>query len=178
MAKIIFIIGGVRSGKSDYAQQLAESLSGPHGYLATCTAGDDELAVRIKKHQEKRNKKIWSTIEEPIELAGTLGNCEKYQTVLVDCLTLWVCNLMFSPEYETTPMSEDNLIERCAEVVEAAANFDGTVIFVTSETGMGIVPDNAISRLYRDLLGICNQEIARAADSVKLIVAGLPVKLK
>ncbi len=178
MSRIVLITGGGRSGKSAYAQNLAESLRGNRVYVATCPVMDDELAERVRKHKEARSRRQWVTIEEPVALADVLHQATSYQVVLVDCLTLWVNNLMYHAEQSGEALTEEDISDRCRDVLTACSESDGTVIFVTNEVGMGIVPDNPLSRRYRDLAGRCNQEIAARADDVTLMVCGLPLHLK
>ena len=178
----VLVTGGGRSGKSTYAQRLAETLPGPRAYIATATAFDGELAERIAKHRESRGDDLWSqTIEEPLALARAIRGASGYSTLLVDCLTMWVGNLMWAAEQAGgagAALTEADVALSCEEVVAACREHQGTVVLVTNEVGLGIVPDNDAARLYRDLLGRCNQVIAAAADTVILMVSGLPLTLK
>lgn len=178
MARIVLITGGGRSGKSRYAQDLAERLSGTRGYVATCPPLDEEMVERIRKHQEARDASRWATIEEPCDLTGVLLNAAGFDVLLVDCVTLWMNNLMYEEERNGRILTEEDAERRCEEVLTAAADFHGTAIFVTNEVSMGIIPDNPTARRYRDLVGRCNQILARAADEVILMVCGLPVTIK
>jgi adenosylcobinamide kinase/adenosylcobinamide-phosphate guanylyltransferase len=178
MAHFTLITGGCRSGKSAYAQQLAESLPGRRAYVATCPVLDEEMRLRIERHQRARSRAQWETIEEPLNLAGALAGNPEYEVVLVDCVTLWVNNLMYLVERNGIQLRERDLTRHCEEVLEAGSKREGTVIFVTNEVGLGIVPDNALARRYRDLAGWCNQRIAAAADTVTLVTCGLPLHLK
>jgi adenosylcobinamide kinase / adenosylcobinamide-phosphate guanylyltransferase len=178
MSRLILITGGARSGKSAYAQRLAEALPGPHAYLATCPAIDPEMSERIRKHRMERAKRDWQTLEEPYDLSGTLARAANYPTVLIDCLTLWINNLMFRAANAGTSLREEDIQQHCRAVVDAAQQHPGTVIFVSGEVGLGIVPDNREARLFRDLLGRCNQVIAGSAGQVTLVSCGLPLHLK
>jgi adenosylcobinamide kinase/adenosylcobinamide-phosphate guanylyltransferase len=179
---IVLVTGGGRSGKSTYAQQLAESLPGPRAYLATATAFDGELQERIAKHRESRRDEYWArTIEESLALARAIREASGYRTLLVDCLAVWMGNLMWAAEQAGGPggaPTEAEVASTCDELVAACREHDGTVVLVTNEVGLGIIPDNEAARLYRDLLGRCNQVLAAAADTVVLMVSGLPITLK
>jgi adenosylcobinamide kinase / adenosylcobinamide-phosphate guanylyltransferase len=195
MADLILITGGSRSGKSRYALSLGEELNpspdqspGPERiFLATCPRLDDEMEQRIHRHVEERRPGGWRTHEEQVDLAGALARIGG-DVVVVDCLTLWISNLMFHadgvPE-ATDPagvvdngLSESDVVCHCEQLIAAIRVRSGSVISVTNEVGLGIVPDNALARRYRDLVGRCNQTMAAAADSVTLMVSGLPVKIK
>jgi adenosylcobinamide kinase / adenosylcobinamide-phosphate guanylyltransferase len=178
MARVILITGGTRSGKSEYARKTAEALPGARAFVATCLATDEEMTRRIKKHQHERLKADWHTIEEPLELADTLRKAEDFDVLLVDCLTLWISNLMYEAREEESGLVEEEIAGRAAELVKACAARRGTVIFVTNEVGSGIVPENSVARLYRDLVGRCNQIIAGKADEVYMVACGLPLNLK
>jgi len=178
MADMILVTGGSRSGKSSHAQKLAEALPGPRAYLATCPILDEEMAERCRKHQEARSPAVWETIEEETDIAGILRNDRTHRVILVDCLTLWVNNLMYEAEREGRFLAEEDIAGKCRTLLDACAVFSGTVIFVTNEVGMGIVPDNPLSRRFRDLAGRCNQLIAAQADDVIFMVSGLAWPLK
>ncbi|MBP7230891.1 MAG: bifunctional adenosylcobinamide kinase/adenosylcobinamide-phosphate guanylyltransferase [Syntrophaceae bacterium] len=178
MARVIFITGGSRSGKSSYAQKRAEALPGPRAYLATCPVLDDEMALRCRKHQEARSGADWDTIEEEINLAGVLKSCRPYSVILVDCLTLWINNLIYEAGRNHRTVTEDDIAEECRALLDACALFPGTLIFVSNEVGMGIVPDNALGRQFRDNAGRCNQIVAAAADEVIVLISGIPWCLK
>jgi adenosylcobinamide kinase/adenosylcobinamide-phosphate guanylyltransferase len=178
MAEIILITGGSRSGKSAYAQGLAEAIPGPRAYVATCPVIDPEMAIRVQKHREARSASDWETIEEPVDLAGALSRTTAYRVILVDCLTLWVNNLLYEAERRGEIFTEEATAVCCREVIEACGAFPGTVLFVTNELGMGIIPDNETSRRFRDCAGRCNQVMAEAAGTVTLVVSGIPLQLK
>ncbi|HYW79395.1 MAG TPA: bifunctional adenosylcobinamide kinase/adenosylcobinamide-phosphate guanylyltransferase [Thermoguttaceae bacterium] len=178
MAKILLITGGCRSGKSAHAQRLAESIVGRHVYVATCPITDDEMRERVARHQQQRRHHDWETIEEPTDLADAILRTGNRAVVLVDCLTLWVNNLMYEAEKLEKEVEEQEVERLCGQVLDACRRHEGTILFVTNEVGMGIVPDNAISRRYRDLVGRCNQTMAAGADEVTLVASGIPLTLK
>ncbi|MFA6414137.1 MAG: bifunctional adenosylcobinamide kinase/adenosylcobinamide-phosphate guanylyltransferase [Syntrophales bacterium] len=190
MARIVMITGGSRSGKSTFAQQLAESLSETRTYLATCPVIDGEMADRIEKHRRDRQDGRWHTIEEEIDLAGALGQGmregsgkgevekKKEGVILVDCLTLWINNLLYQAERRGASLSEADIVAASQGVLRAARSYEGTVIFVSNEVGLGIVPDHFSGRLFRDLAGRCNQVFAREADAVVFMVSGIPIWIK
>lgn len=185
LGKIILITGGARSGKSAYALELGEALPGPRAFVATCPVGDvgdgvgdEEMAERIRKHRESRGEKEWQTIEEPRDLASVFSGGPEFRVFLVDCLSLWVNNLLACQGEQYRALTEDAIAERCAEFLHPCRNHQATTVFVTNEVGMGIVPDNALARHYRDLLGRCNQTVAAAADEVVLLTSGVPLTLR
>lgn len=168
---LCFVLGGARSGKSRLALTLAgEAL--PKAFVATGEPGDEEMAARIRKHRDDRDSS-WETHEIPIDVSGWLNtDGATYKTVVIDCLTLWLSNLLGSGiQASQVPACTDELM-RSARVVP------GTVVLVSNEVGMGIVPGDAMTRQFRDLAGIMNQRVAAAADAVYLAVSGLPMKLK
>ncbi|HET6459420.1 MAG TPA: bifunctional adenosylcobinamide kinase/adenosylcobinamide-phosphate guanylyltransferase [Syntrophales bacterium] len=177
MAKIILITGGSRSGKSMYAQRIAESLSGTRTYIATCPVIDKEMEYRVRKHKEARQSTSWQTIEEATDLAEALRRSKGSEVILIDCLTLWINNLMFA-EHKKENLDEELIGARCKDVLGVCRDLPGTVIFVTNEVGMGIVPENPSARLFRDLAGRCNQSIADHADTAIFMVSGLPLYIK
>jgi len=178
MGRTIFITGGCRSGKSAIAQRIAEDLPAEKVYLATAPVLDEEMAQRIARHQADRGASGWRTLEETLDIAGVLARSEPTPTVLVDCMTLWINNLMYEAEKTSGDITEDGIVVKCREIVAACRQRSGAVIFVANEVGMGIVPDNALSRRFRDLAGRCNQSLAAAADIVIFMVSGLPLYLK
>ena len=165
--KLTLILGGARSGKSRYAESLITALPPPWIYVATAEAGDDEMAERIKSHRERRGVQ-WRTIEAPRELAKALSACGD-GPVLIDCLTLWLSNLM---------LAEANIEEETAQLEKTLVAAHGPVVLVANEVGSGIVPSYPLGRSFRDLQGILNQRIAARAERVILMVAGLPLALK
>jgi adenosylcobinamide kinase/adenosylcobinamide-phosphate guanylyltransferase len=182
VAKVVLITGGARSGKSTYGQHLAEAYVGPRLFIATAVSFDEEMQERIERHRRSRERSSWTTVEEPIDLAGAIERAAGFSVVVVDCLTLWVNNLLWdagSGSAETGGgLTEDGIVTRCEELLAACRQREGTVIFVTNEVGLGIIPDNPAARLYRDLLGRCNQAVAAQADTVLFMVSGLPLELK
>jgi adenosylcobinamide kinase/adenosylcobinamide-phosphate guanylyltransferase len=177
MAQIILITGGARSGKSRHAQALAEALPGPRLFLATSPVIDGEMRERISRHQADRQGQGWDTVEEELHPAEVLAGNPEAEVVLLDCLTLWVSNLLFAaeePEYYTEAM----IAGLAGSLAIAARQRTGTVLIVTNEVGLGIVPENPLARRYRDLIGRCNQIIAAAADRVDLVVCGIPLTIK
>jgi adenosylcobinamide kinase / adenosylcobinamide-phosphate guanylyltransferase len=178
MAKIILVTGGSRSGKSAFAQKMAEALDGPRAYVATCPVIDPETEERVGKHRTARRGKGWETIEETVDLAGVIRRAGGYRVLLVDCLTLWANNLLYESEQRGERFTEEAAADRCRELIGVCRTFPGTVIVVTNELGMGIVPGNETARRFRDIAGRCNQEIAAAAETVTLVVSGIPLELK
>ena len=178
MASIVLITGGSRSGKSAFARKLAEGTPGRRGFVATCPPVDDEMRQRIDRHRNERVDAGWETIEETTDLAGVLGRTADFGVLLVDCLTLWVNNLMYEKEKEEAQLSEDDIAAACGSVLDACRGRPGRVVFVTNEVGMGIVPEHPVARRFRDLAGRCNQILASAADEVHLMVSGLSVRLR
>ncbi len=179
MAKLILITGGARSGKSSYALELAESISTKRLFVATCPKIDTEMSERVRRHQEERQGRGWVTLERETDLASIFSNeTEGFGVVLIDCLTLWVNNLLFADEQQAFVLNDQGIAALCRKWLEAAEHFQGTVICVTNEVGLGIVPDNALARKYRDLVGTCNQFIGKIANEVVLVSCGIPLCLK
>lgn len=176
MSEIILITGGARSGKSRHAQRLAESLSGKMLFVATCPVTDEEMGQRIERHRLDRQEAGWQTVEETVNLVQVLNNNSEYEVVLIDCLTLWINNLLFTDG--ANELSEEMVSSRVRKVVEACTARAGVVIMVTNEVGMGIVPENPLARRYRDLVGRCNQEVAAVADKVIMTTCGIPTIIK
>lgn len=176
MSRIILVTGGARSGKSGFAEHLALSHGAPRCYLATAQAWDEEMQERIERHRERRNDG-WQTVEEPLQLASTLtrldGGC---RVILVDCVTLWLTNLLLAREQE--PDAEEQIIALVRDLTEQLRRMTTPVILVTNEVGSGIVPENRLARLFRDLAGRANQLLAAAADEVQVVISGIPLRLK
>jgi adenosylcobinamide kinase / adenosylcobinamide-phosphate guanylyltransferase len=163
---MILVGGGSRSGKSRYALELAKQRGVRPAFLATAQAFDDEMTERIRKHREERGDGF-VTLEEPFELANALRAQRECDVIVVDCLTLWVSNLMLSDR--EIPANE---------LIAAARESAATVIFVSNEVGCGIVPENPLARRFRDLAGALNQRVAAAADEVYWMAFGIPLKVK
>ena len=163
----VMVLGGARSGKSRYAEGLAEGVPGDRLYIATAQAGDEEMAARIAAHRQRRGNR-WTTLEAPIELVEALEGVAA-PFVLIDCITLWVSNLL---------LADISIAPRVEALAEALCARPGTVAVVSNEVGLGIVPDNALARRFRDEAGLANQRLAQACDEVVFLAAGLPLKLK
>ena len=161
---LVVLLGGARSGKSRLALERAVQAGGPVTFIATGEAGDDEMTARIERHRRERPQS-WRTIEEPLELAGSLASVPSEETVIVDCLSLWVANAL-GAHHEV----DDGALA-------AAVARTGLTVAVTNEVGMGIVPDNALARAYRDELGRVNAAWTGAADEAYLVIAGKTVAL-
>ncbi len=165
----LLILGGARSGKSRHGQQLAERIGGPLTYIATAQAFDQEMKDRIARHQEDRDGR-WRTVEAPIALAEAIaGSSGQGGVVLVDCLTLWTSNLL---------LAELDVAQAVEELVAVIEKRTARLILIANETGLGIVPDNALARRFRDAAGMMNQRIASAVDTVDFVLAGLPQRWK
>lgn len=170
--KIYFITGGARSGKSSFAEKLADGIAGKRAYVATAQALDPEMAARIEHHRKRRGN-AWDTYEEPLAAAELVRKLNgRYQVVMLDCLTLWLSNVMARNE------DDGAVISRSDELAEAFKDFKGSCIVVSNEVGLGIVPDNPLARRFRDLAGVINQRMARAADEAFFLAAGMPVRIK
>ncbi len=178
MAKIILVTGGTRSGKSTYALQLAENKAEPHCFIATCGVSDPEMAERVKKHQDERSGKIWKTVEETLNLYSAFTENSNYSIYIVDCLTLWISNIMEFCHHAGRSCEENDIKKEIDQLFDYLEKIDGTIVFVTNEVGMGIVPENQLARRYRDLVGYCNRLVASRADDVVLVSCGLPLYLK
>jgi adenosylcobinamide kinase/adenosylcobinamide-phosphate guanylyltransferase len=167
VTKLTFVLGGARSGKSRYAESLIAALPPPWTYIATAEAGDEEMVARIKSHRERRGAR-WRTVEAPRDLAQALAVCAD-APVLVDCLTLWLSNLM---------LAEANIEEETTELEKTLVAANGPLVLVANEVGSGIVPSYPLGRRFRDAQGVLNQRIAARAECVILMVAGLPLVVK
>ena len=169
--EIILVTGGARSGKSQYAERRSLEMGGRPLYVATAEANDEEMAQRIMEHRKRRGTQ-WRTIEEPLELSeALLAERGKTDCALVDCLTLWMSNLLIRHD-------DKYAREKVEELVEKLPQLNFHLVFVTNEVGSGIVPDNPLARKFRDLAGWTNQRMAQAANEVILMVAGVPIIAK
>lgn len=164
------LLGGARSGKSSLAVEIGRRHHGPVTFVATAPTIDDDMRQRIANHRAERPAG-WTTVEAPIEVSDALGSADHDTLVIIDCLTLWVSNLMYAGR------SDDQIREAAASASALAAASPCTVVAVSNEVGMGIHPDNALGRRYRDLLGWVNQTWAAAASTSLLMVAGRAIEL-
>jgi adenosylcobinamide kinase/adenosylcobinamide-phosphate guanylyltransferase len=166
------ILGGARSGKSAFAQAAAEARAAQTGgrlvMVATAQAFDSEMAERIARHRDDRGS-AWTTVEAPLDLVAALDGLGADDVVVVDCLTLWLSNLM---------LDDRDVAVAAAQLVASVGRFEGTLWLVSNEVGFGIVPDNALARRFRDEAGRLHQALAQAADAVTLVMAGLTLRLK
>jgi adenosylcobinamide kinase / adenosylcobinamide-phosphate guanylyltransferase len=174
MPALTLILGGARSGKSRYAEMLVMGAAASGTYIATAEAGDPEMAARIEEHRRQRNQggrgEFWHTVEESLGLAGAIRtHAAPAQPILVDCLTLWLSNLMLA----------GRVVEHEGEILCAALReAGGPVVLVANEVGMGLVPETPLGREFRDEAGRLNQQVAALADRVVFVAAGLPLVLK
>lgn len=177
MAKLTFISGGARSGKSDYAMEIAGKTGGSLVYIATASAGDPEMEERINRHRSERGED-WATIEEQLNIDRALADLPPGSTVVIDCLTLWLTNVMTLHGMQVIEQFETGAVMRAANIISAIKEYDGSVIAVTNELGLGIVPADKTTRLFRDVMGRINRIFADAADEAYMTVSGQPLKLK
>jgi adenosylcobinamide kinase/adenosylcobinamide-phosphate guanylyltransferase len=168
--RIIFVIGGAKSGKSSFALEKAGAFPGKKAYIATAQPFDDEMRERIERHQAQRGKE-WDTFEEPTRMAHVLRQMGRgYSAGVIDCLTLWLSNLLIGSE---------DLEKEVDAFLAFLKNGDCPTLFIVSnEVGMGIVPDNALARRFRDRAGYLNQQVAGIADEVYLVAAGISLRIK
>ncbi len=173
MSRSVFVTGGARSGKSRFAQGLVEKMTGPLLYVATAAPGDAEMAERIRRHRAERGGR-WATLEEPLSLLERLPQAAEGKAgVLLDCVTLWLSNLLFHHGEEAAPVLGE--VDRLALLLP---RLPAPVVLVSNEVGGGIVPENPLARLFRDLAGEANQRLAAAADEAWVVVSGIPLRLK
>jgi adenosylcobinamide kinase/adenosylcobinamide-phosphate guanylyltransferase len=169
LPRLTLVLGGARSGKSRYAERTIEAATGGGLYLATAGVGDDEMRARVAEHRARRGP-TWTTIEEPLEIAGRIAaEARPDRPILVDCLTLWLSNLMHAGR---------DIEAETERLMAALAGAGGPVVLVANEVGLGIVPESALGRAFRDHAGRLNQRVAAAAERVVLMTAGLPMPLK
>ena len=173
MTHIQFILGGARSGKSAHAEQLAEAHASDTGsqliYMATAEIFDDEMRSRIQLHRDRRGPE-WQLVETPLDLPEAIRTADAHNTtILVDCLSVWTTNLL---------IHEHDIDAARHALLDSLSGCSGRILLVASETGLGIVPDNALSRRFRDANGLVNQAVAARADEVFFVTAGLALRLK
>jgi len=175
---ITFVIGGARSGKSSFALREASKMQGQKAYMATAEALDREMKERIAKHKEERGTD-WETCEEPVKIAETLkGIRDKYTVIVIDCLTLWLSNLVCNNVDCKKGIDDFIGVLRNVRAIHESPLPDSKLFIVSNEVGMGIVPDNELARRFRDFAGYLNQQVAGIADEVYLVTAGVPLKIK
>lgn len=165
---LTLVIGGARSGKSAHAETLVAACPAPWTYIATADAYDDEMRERIALHRSRRGEG-WTTIDAPLDLVGAIEALPHGRPVLIDCLTLWLTNHM---------LAEHDFEAESRRLADVLSRPRGPWLVVSNEVGQGIVPDNALARRFRDAAGRLNQQVAAIADTVLLMVAGLPLKVK
>jgi adenosylcobinamide kinase / adenosylcobinamide-phosphate guanylyltransferase len=175
--KIVLVLGGARSGKSTFAQKLADSLGGKVVFIATGEPLDGEMRTRIRNHKKNRPGS-WRTLEVPRQVgraleAVKLSNCE---VVIIDCITLLISNLLDDGENEIE--AEKRMVKEISELIGAIKKISAHYIIVSNEVGLGLVPDNKLGRIYRDLLGKANQILAQQANEVYFLAAGIPLRIK
>lgn len=172
MRETVLIIGGCRSGKSGHALHLADPLNGQKIFIATCLPQDPEMEQRVLHHQKQRNPN-WKTLEVPLLLSESIReNSRRGHVILVDCLTLWISNLLLENN------DPENIDLHIQKLIQSLEKTECPVILVSNEVGTGIVPENRLARLFRDVAGFANQKIAACVDRVIWMVAGIPVEIK
>ncbi len=175
MAKIIFVLGGARSGKSAFAMELAKGYRRVT-YLATARILDEEMAERVRRHKQIRPSS-WQTIESPLEVDKKILELESgTDLVLLDCLTLYITNLLLDDNQKEA--KEAYIMEEMGKICRASANATFDVIMVSNEVGLGIIPDNPLGRQFTDIAGIVNQKVAQHASEVYFLVAGIAKRIK
>jgi adenosylcobinamide kinase/adenosylcobinamide-phosphate guanylyltransferase len=185
MTDLHLVLGGARSGKSRFAEAEAIRLSAPVTFIATAEALDDDMRARIERHRRERPAD-WATIEAPLDLGDAVRRAST-PVIVLDCLTVWTSNLLLGSLNEadagaiapsTVAMVEAHLTQATLTLLSALEHHAGNAIVVSNEVGLGVVPPTALGRVYRDLLGRANQQVAAAADRVTLLVAGVPLVVK
>lgn len=176
MSRIVLVTGGARSGKSAFAEKQVRDFSAKRVYVATAPVLDEEMRKRVAHHQAKRSGDGWITIEEPLDLCRAFSEAERTgaDAVLVDCLTLWINNLL----YADAAFDEAEMVCRAEELLKALKAFSGLAVLVINEVGLGIVPETPLGRVFRDCSGRCGQLIAAEADEVWFCICGIPQKIK
>ncbi|PLX92881.1 MAG: bifunctional adenosylcobinamide kinase/adenosylcobinamide-phosphate guanylyltransferase [Desulfuromonas sp.] len=173
MGRLIYVTGGARSGKSRFAQQLAEQQPGDLLYIAPAQVLDPEMADRVEQHRLARGER-WTLLEEPLQLAERLAQiADGKSALLLDCVTIWLSNLFFHFDEE-----QELIIAAVERLTSLVDSLPAPLYMVSNEVGSGIVPENAMARSFRDLAGAVNQQLATAADEAWLVVSGLPLRLK
>lgn len=168
--KLVFVLGGSRSGKSTFALKEAAGIKGKKAFIATAEVLDEEMRIRIEKHKQERSKD-WITYEEPLHISQLIKDIrDSYNVILIDCLTLWMSNIMHAG-YDV-----GDEVKKLISII--ADNRSASFYIISNEVGLGLVPESPLGREYRDNLGILNQEIARTATDVYFMVSGIPVKIK
>ena len=177
--KVTLVTGGARSGKSTYAQEMAMKAGVPVLFVATAEAGDDDMIKRIEEHKKSRPAG-WETLEATSNIGNRISeNIGKANIVIIDCITLLVNNIFMQYDETTdTDTAEQGVMSEIEELIDCMDRTEADFIIVTNETGLGIVPADRISRLYRDILGRANQRLAQRADEVYMLIAGIPMAVK
>jgi len=178
LSNLTLVLGGTRSGKSDFAEELAGKQGQKVTYIATAACLDEEMERRVAKHRQSRPDH-WETVEATLGVSEVLNQViPRSEAILIDCLTLLVSNLLFQEEIIQPVQAEKRVLAEIERLALQAKNSSCPIIIVSSEVGLGLVPENEIGRLYRDILGKANQIVAKEAQNVYLVVAGIPVELK
>ena len=172
--KIIFVTGGARSGKSDFACRLAAESKGAVTYIATAEAGDIEMKKRIEKHRRKRPR-CWKLVEEPVDMMSAMNQTGKSKFIIIDCLTLLITNWMLKENF-----TESKILDNLSDflLVLGLKKLSANVVIVSNEVGAGIVPGTKLGRTFRDICGRANQLAAEHAEDVYFLVSGIPLKIK
>ena len=185
MSNVTLITGGARSGKSSFGEKLLKESNGIKGYIATAVAFDEGMKDRIKKHKNSRPS-IWKTYELPVNISNSIKKIsDECDIVILDCITVFISNIIFEDDldwenitFEEIDLIEKKIIDEINKIIIEARKNDLDMIIITNEIGSGIVPDNKLSRVYRDIAGRVNQLLSKLSDNVYLSVSGLELKLK
>ena len=179
-AELILVTGGIRSGKSAFAEELASSKNNSVLYVATGNKTDPEMESRIEQHQKRRPSE-WSTLEEPLNLAESLEHyvsaSNSLRTIIIDSLDVWISNLILNDNDGSPQKLEANTHESIRQLISCCKNHGSSTIIVSSEVGLSLVSPNRLGRQFQDLLGLSNQQIALSSDKVYLVVSGLPLEI-